>query len=165
MDFLRRNRDNRAAMASLRYLLKPGLKMRGWQLIGKINGIGDCAIETIAGLYAFHPLEKTEGKYNFGDACRMLSLERKKKVDVKDDIDDIKSPFDRRFRRLLACDTREELCIHLVDVVRGLRDKDIPINFESLYSDIKYWGEKVREKWAFHYWSQRKEEENASKKS
>ncbi|MBR3925681.1 MAG: type I-E CRISPR-associated protein Cse2/CasB [Akkermansia sp.] len=165
MEFLRRYRDNRGAMAALRYLLKSGAKMRGWQIISKINGIGDCVIETIAGLYGLHPLEKTDNKYNFGDACRALSLLRKKNVSIytEDETDDMKSPFDSRFRRLLACDTREELCLHLVDVVRGLKSENIPINYESLCSDIKYWGERVREKWAVHYWCNRKEDsENVS---
>lgn len=159
MEFLRRHRENRAAMVSLRYLLKSTHKWRGWQIIAKINGIGDCAIETIAGLYAFHPVEKVDKEYNFGDACRALSAARKK---IENTQSEDKSPFDRRFRRLLVCDTREELCIHLFDVVRGLKAKAIPINYETLYEDIKFWSESVREKWAIHYWSEGKETEDVS---
>lgn len=159
--FLRRYRDNRGAMASLRYLLKPGAKMRGWQIIGKINGIGDRTVETIAGLYSFHPEEKIDSKYNFGDACRSLAISRKKDNDSNKDENTVnQSPFDCRFRRLLSCDTREELCTQLPDIVRGLKTAEIPVNYESLYDDIKYWSEKVRERWAIHYWSDRKEEED-----
>lgn len=151
MQFLRCYKENRGAMASLRGLLISQQRFRGWQLIAGINGIGNTAIEAIAGLYALHPLEKTDETFNFGDACRLLAMDRKTKQVSED------SPFDRRFRRLLSCDTRDELRGHLTDIVRGLKSADIPVNYESLYYDILKWGNRVREKWAVHYWSEKKE--------
>lgn len=152
MSFLRRNKDNRGVMASLRCLLKTEQRFRGWQLIAPFGGIGEVAAETVSGLYAMHPMEQDDASYNLGDACRKLA-EKRKKGGERDT-----SPFDRRFRRLLSCDTKEELCLHLVDVVRGLKNAEIPVNFETLYNDIIWWGNKVREKWAIHYWSERKED-------
>lgn len=154
MQFLRRYKDNRGAMASLRCLLSTEQKFRGWQLIAGINGIGNVAVEIVAGLYAMHPMEKNDESYNFGDACRRLATDRKtNKVSEE-------SPFDRRFKRLLSCDSRDELRRHLADIVRGLKTEDIPVNYESLCFDITRWGERVREKWAIHYWNERKEEDN-----
>ncbi|MBQ9830116.1 MAG: type I-E CRISPR-associated protein Cse2/CasB [Akkermansia sp.] len=158
MPYLRLLQDNRGAMAALRCLLKPEQCFRGWQHVAAIDGIGDVAIETVAGLYALHPHEKTDEEYNFGDACRRLAVNRKT-MEISEE-----SPFDRRFRRLLSCDTRSELRLHLADIVRGMKASEVPVNYESLYRDIKYWGSRVRERWAIHYWSNRtgKEVENVS---
>ena len=158
MSFLRRQKENRGAMASLRCLLNDEQRFRGWQLIASINGIGNAAVETVAGLYAMHPEESSDADYNFGDACRALAMDRKT-MEVNDE-----SPFDRRFRRLLSCDTREELRSHLVDIVRGMKSANIVVNYAGLYQDMVWWGNKVRERWAIHYWSNRKVEtvENVS---
>ena len=151
-EYLRQLRDNRGAMAALRSLLKPGQCFRGWQQIAAINGIGDVAIEIVAGLYALHPHEKADDDYNFGDACKLLAVDRKT-MEISEE-----SPFDRRFRRLLACDTKDELRAHLTDIVHGMKAADIPVNYEGLYRDIEWWGNKVRERWAIHYWSKKKQE-------
>lgn len=156
MSYLRRNKDDRGVMAALRCLLNDEQRFRGWQQIAAIDGIGVLPVETIAGLYAFHPLEKNEDAYTWGKACRALAETRRKDDGNKESSLD-KNPFDRRFRRLLACGSQSELCVHLVDVIRGMKAKDIPVNYEKLYDDIVWWGDKVRERWAIHYWSNRKE--------
>ena len=156
MSFLYRIRENRGEMAALRCLLREEQRFRGWQHIAHLNGIGVIQVETIAGLYALHPLDKNESNYNFGDACRALAKTRKTDNESKD------SPFDRRFRRLLSCASREELCVHLPDVVRGLKVAEVPINYGGLFDDITRWGDIVREQWAVHYWSDRKEDEDVS---
>lgn len=153
-DYLRHLSSNRGAMAALRCLLKSEQRFMGWPLLSHIGGIGNKAVETVAGLYALHPLESTDSNYNFGDACRHLAINRKTS-NVSEE-----SPFDRRFRRLLSCDTRDELCLHLIDVVRGLKSANVPVNFESLFDDIHWWGDVVRERWAVHYWSSRREEKS-----
>lgn len=156
MNYLRRNKDDRGVMAALRCLLIEDMRFRGWQQLAALGGIGVLPVETVAGLYAFHPAEKKDDSYNWGDACRALAETRRRGDENKESAMD-KNPFDRRFRRLLACDSQIELCTHLVDVVRGMKAKDIPINYENLYDDIVWWGDKVRERWAIHYWSNRKE--------
>lgn len=146
INFIRRYKDDRGAMAALRCLLNPEQRFRAWQLIAGINGIGNTAIETVAGLYALHPEEKVDEDYHFGSACKQLAFDRKKQQ-----VDD-ESPFDKRFRRLLACDSREELRAHLKDIVRGMKSSGIPVNYASLYDDICWWGDRVRERWAIQYW-------------
>jgi len=156
MSFLHCSRENRGVMAALRCLLKTEQRFRGWQHIAALNGIGVIQVETVAGLYALHPLDKNDSNYNFGDACRVLAKTR------KTDKESNESPFDRRFRRLLSCSSREELCAHLPDVVRGLKVAEVPINYSALFDDISRWGDLVREQWAIHYWSDRKEEDDVS---
>lgn len=156
MHFLRRSRDNRGVMASLRCLLNESQRFRGWQCIAQIDGIGCIQVETVAGLYALHPMEKEDENYNFGDACRILSATRRTEKDSAD------SPFDKRFRRLLSCNSKYELCKHLTSVVMGLKAADVPVNYVSLFDDIAKWGDFVRERWAIHYWSNRKEVDDVS---
>ena len=153
MSFLRRNREDRGVMAALRCLLKEEQRFRGWQCVAQFGGIGVIPAETVSGLYALHPLEKCDLNYNFGDACRLLSATRRTSTDSMD------SPFDRRFRRLLSCSTRDELRVHLTDIVRGMKAAGVPINYESLFDDVSRWGDVTREKWAIHYWGDRKEDE------
>lgn len=153
MGYLRQLKNDRGAMVALRSLLMPNQRFRGWQQIAAIDGIGKVAVETVAGLYALHPHEKVDGDYNFGDACRLLAEDRKT-MEISE-----QSPFDHRFRRLLACDTKDELRAHLIDIVRGMKAADIPVNYEGLYRDIEWWGNKVCERWAIHYWNKRKQEE------
>lgn len=153
LNFLRRNTEDRGVMAALRCLLITEQRFRGWQQIAALGAIGELPVETIAGLYALHPMEEIKDGYNFGDACRLLAACRNKGGDS------LNSPFDRRFRRLLACSSKEELCAHLTDIVRGMKSEAIPINYERLYEDISWWGDAVRERWAIHYWSNRKESE------
>lgn len=155
-ELLRELSTDKGAMASLRSLLSNTQKYRGWSYIGKINGIGDICVETIAGLYALHPMECNKEHYNFGDACKKLAQKRSSSSSSDD------SPFDRRFRRLLACSSREELCALLPEVIRGMKAEEIAVNYESLYEDIRRWNAKQAENWASHYWSSKQKDENVS---
>lgn len=55
-----------------------------------------------------------------------------------------------RFRRLLKCQTPEELYPMLRRVIRLLNNR---ADLYSLASDILYWGEEVRKQWAYDYWT------------
>lgn len=143
--FLRSSRENAGRMAGLRCLLRPSQRMRGWMALGQLPGaIGDRIVETVAGLYALHPLESTDKNYGFGSACRKLARLRGNSDDS--------SPLDMRFRRLLAC-TREELLSHLPEMMMGLKSADIPVNYNNLYKDLRKWSDSVRERWAIQYWT------------
>lgn len=143
--FLRDSRENTGRMAGLRCLLRPSQRMRGWMALGQLPGaIGDRIVETIAGLYAMHPLESTDENYGFGSTCRKLARLRGNSDDS--------SPLDTRFRRLLAC-TREDLLSHLPEMMMGLKSADIPVNYGALYTDLQYWSDRVRERWAIQYWT------------
>jgi CRISPR system Cascade subunit CasB len=68
--------------------------------------------------------------------------------------------FDGRFRRLLACQTIEELCEHLVAVIRAAKAKGVPVDFRKLHEDLAAWDSRdgsrdVRVEWAKAYWGAR----------
>lgn len=133
--YLRQLKSDRGAMADLRCALNPTRLPRAWPLLGPIGGIGNPRIETVAGLFAYHPDEAHSG--NLGTTCRRLKEQNQS--------------FDARFNRLLACD-RDEICERLRSVVLVAKIKDIPVNYEQLITDLWYWSSQVKERWAQEYW-------------
>lgn len=133
--FLRQCKDDRGAMANLRCALNPTRLPRAWPLLGRMGGIGNSRVETVAGLFAYHPEETHSG--NIGTTCRRLAAEN--------------NSFDARFRRLLSCD-RDEICERLRPVILAAKPKGIPINYEELFADLCYWGDNVKARWAREYW-------------
>ena len=133
--YLRRLKNDRGAMAALRCALNPGKLPRVWPLLAQVGGIGNPCIETMAGLFAYHPDETPTG--NLGRTCRRLRVTNEW--------------FDARFRSLLGCD-RDEICERLRPVILTAKAKAIPINYEELFADLYSWDSKVKARWAREYW-------------
>jgi len=135
LEYLRKRRGDRGAMADLRCALSPARRPRAWPLLARVGGVGDERVETVAGLFAWHPVETDAG--NLGTTCRLLAAEN--------------NTFKARFQRLLSCE-RDEICERLRPVVLAARPRGIPINYEELFADLRYWGPRVKERWAREYW-------------
>jgi len=138
LDYLRRQINDRGAMAVLRCALSPSAAKRSlaWPLLAPMGRVGDPVIETVAGLFAYHPQEAGDG--NIGTTCSLIQKEHQS--------------FDGRFRRLLSCD-REEICERVRPVILAAKSKGIPVNYEALFVDLSYWGDKVKARWARKYWA------------
>jgi CRISPR system Cascade subunit CasB len=136
LNFLRGHKKDRGAMANLRCALTDARKFRAWPLLGQIGGIGSPEVETVAGLYATHPEETDEG--NLGSLCKQLSGEN--------------NTFEGRFKRLLSCSTREEVCEHLRPIVTAAKAKGPHVNYYQLLLDLFYWSDNVRVRWARTFW-------------
>ena len=134
--YLRQLKTDRGAMADLRCALSPARRSRAWPLLARVGGIGDARIEVVAGLFAYHPVETGTG--NIGTTCRLLAAEN--------------STFESRFRRLLSCGHRNEVCERLRPVALAAKAKGVPINYEQLFVDLCYWGDNVKARWAHEYW-------------
>ena len=132
-------------MAELRCALSTTRLPRAWPLLGRIGGIGNQQIETVAGLFAYHPDDTATG--NLGKTCLKLKEQNQS--------------FDSRFRRLLECD-REEICTMVRAIVLAAGARGIPINYEELFSDLCYWGDNVKARWAKEYWGALEEETEVS---
>jgi len=144
LEYLRRLKNDRGAMADLRCALSPGKLPRAWPLLARVGGIGNPRVETVAGLFAYHPDETHSG--NLGTTCLRLKGQNKF--------------FEARFRRLLACD-RDEICQRLRPVILAAKAKDIPVNYQRLFTDLCYWGDKIKGEWAQEYWGATAAEEPA----
>lgn len=133
--YLRQLKHNRGAMADLRCALNPTKLPRAWPLLARVGGIGNPHIEIVSGLFAYHPDESHTG--NLGTTCLRLKGQNES--------------FDARFRRLLSCD-RNDICERLRPVIFTAKAKGIPVNYEELFSDLCYWGDHVKARWAREYW-------------
>lgn len=128
-------KEDRGAMADLRCALSPARLPRAWPLLARVGGVGNSRIETVAGLFAYHPVETDQG--NMGKTCYLLFGASDKN--------------DTRMRRLLSCDYGE-ICQRLRPVILAARAKGIPVNYEELFADLCYWGDTVKARWAREYW-------------
>jgi len=135
MAYLRTLRNDRGAMADLRCALVPARRARAWPLLARVGGIERPAYEAVAGWFGYHPDESRTG--NLGATCRALAAGN--------------STFDGRFRRLLACD-REDVIKLIRPVILAARAKEIPVNYEELFADLCYWGDRVKARWAKEFW-------------
>jgi CRISPR system Cascade subunit CasB len=137
LDYLRRVKNDRGAMAELRRALSPAQRHRAWPLLARVGGIGNPRIEVIAGLFAYQPEESHSG--NLGATCRRLAVGN--------------NSFEGRFARLLACDY-DEICERLRPVILAAKAKGIGVNYEQLFTDLSYWGSRVKTEWAQEYWGE-----------
>ena len=133
--YLRQLKNDRGAMADLRRALNPAQRHRAWPLLARVRGIGDPRIEVVAGLFAYHPDETDEG--NLGSTCRRLAGGNES--------------FDARFRRLLSCDY-DEICNQLRPIILAAKAKGIDVNYQELFTDLTYWGDRVKARWAREFW-------------
>jgi len=146
-------RDERGALADLRHGFSPATEYRAWPYVAKWCDLADDRERriwtTIAAGFATH--KRTVPGSNMGSTLRAIALSDAGGTRT----DGALSTFDARFRRLLTCGSAEEVCVHLVGVIRTAERKNVPIDFEQLYWDLLMWQSPkrdVRVQWASHYW-------------
>lgn len=158
MEFLKqlKKEDNRGIMAVLRRGLIPGQNQRTWPILARFDGIGndykEKVVQTIAGLFALHPVNRETG--NFGKTCQTLmgDDERAKLSNGEE------GPLSRRFHHLLAADG-DEILDRVVRFVMRIKSQptEIPVDYKGLMSDLLDWQtqkkDKVRTEWAKGFWS------------
>ena len=95
------------------------------------------------------------GVGNLGATMRHLALGEEHPKADKETQKKLAS-FEARFRRLLTCQTVEELCRHLVGVIRAASAKSKPVDLKKLFWDLQKWESTteptVKVQWAQGYW-------------
>ncbi len=76
----------------------------------------------------------------------------------KNDSNNEPSPASMRLKRIISCDTRNDL-VSILRQVLPLVVKDNRINFADLLNDIIKWGEGIKVKWIKDFYGKRSEEE------
>ena len=146
LEFLERNRENPGVMADLRCALIPALEFRSWQYIARFCNLEDdrerIIAATVCAAFAIQP-ERGGEQENMGDVLHRIAS--------GDNGKDGLSSFVHRFRRLLACDTVDELAPQLHGMFKAAKARGIPINHKNLWNDLFYWGDRVKRRWASHY--------------
>lgn len=147
IDYLTTQVEDRGVMADLRHGLSRATEYRAWPHIAPWCKFDDDRerriwLTTAAG-FAIH--QRTANFGNMGTVLRSLATgdgRGEKGLET----------FDARFRRLLACSSAVEVCDHLAGVLRAAERKSVSINFTQLFTDLKYWGDRVKVQWAAKYW-------------
>jgi CRISPR type I-E-associated protein CasB/Cse2 len=104
----------------------------------------------VAGCFALHPVEKKPDIGNFGATMRQAMGERVSRDDETH----------ARFRRLLACDSQEEICRHVPHAVRLANSRDaVPVDYRQLFKDLWWWNDRVKVEWTQAYWQTPKDED------
>lgn len=146
MERVRKFKDDRGMMANLRCILVKNKKHRAWPVLHRLGiAINDDVSGYVAGLYATHPEETFTG--NFGDTCRGVGQKRDQKSD-----DNKLTPTERRFQHLLSAE-KEELPDRVLRMVLMAKSQGVPVNYNQLRTDMKYWSDRTKTEWAAHYWT------------
>ena len=147
LDQLQSQIRNRGLMADLRQGLSPATEYRAWPHVApwcRLDNDRERRIWlTTAAGFAIH--QRTTDSGNMGTVLTALATRGGR--DAKG-----LTTFDSRFRRLLACASSSEACDHLASILRTAQRNSVPVNFAQLFTDLTYWGERVKQRWAAEYW-------------
>lgn len=154
--FLQDNSGNTGVMADLRKGFSSATAMYSWRHISRFCSLDKdrerTIGETVGAAFATHPMfQESDAKTpNMGTVMRKIA---------GDDL----ATFESRFRRILTCDSAEEVCSLLRGVISAAKSRavPVPVPYLSLISDLEYWGQRVKVRWASEFWGV-KEPENQS---
>lgn len=146
-----KERNNRGNRAALRRYWSPTTRHQSYPLLGQLgalrveNIIAPKAI--LAALYAEHP--QHQNGQTVGKAARLLGKDPNGE-----------HPFERQFRRLLACDTLEDLAHQLHRLTKRLQRDNIGLDYQSLLINLFTWAKSeepqkrddVKFRWAADFW-------------
>jgi CRISPR system Cascade subunit CasB len=142
---LRKYKDDRGMMADLRCVLVESKRHRAWPALYRLGvPIDDEVRPFVAGLFATHPEETSEG--NFGKTCKAIEQRRDQKA-----TDEKLTPTERRFQQLLAAE-KHEVQDRVRRMVLMAKSHDVPVNYEQLATDLKFWNERTKNAWASSFW-------------
>lgn len=135
--------EDRGHSASLRRYWSETTRPAALPILGRLGAIGDDRKSIVAALYAVHPAH-AEG-LGIGRAALRLG-ERK----------DGEHPYDRHFRRLLACADLDDLAPQLHRLVKRLSREAVPLDYSKLLTQLRFWtsghAEGVKTDWAKEFW-------------
>jgi CRISPR type I-E-associated protein CasB/Cse2 len=150
---LRKIANDRGKMAALRRGASEATQQQAWPVIAHLGeDIGNFAACTVGAFFAEHPEEENKS-WSLGTTCRRIALEGVSGYDIPDS-------FDKRFRRLLACDTAVEVAGQFKTWVRFAKAKGIRVNYEQMFWDLDGWEKRaddIKLQWARGFWPARKE--------
>lgn len=154
VQWLQEHREDRGMMAELRRGLNRDTEWFAWKYLSLWCDITSPsqrrAYGVVAGAYAAHPEASSDG--NLGDTVR--------RVATRADVDQPRAlaSFEGRFRRLLACGSVAEVADQVRHVVRAAKQRQIPVNYTQLLTDLLdfRWPtarERIRVYWASAFWA------------
>ena len=140
---------DRGVFADLRRGFSKTTEMRSWSYIGRFCNLNNdeerIVYQTIAAGFATNPEIDNTPYENWGSTMRKLAKEGS----------DENKTFDVYFRRILACNSVEDVCERLRAPIIASKSKSVSVPWESLFWDLLRWNERAEEiktRWAANYW-------------
>jgi CRISPR system Cascade subunit CasB len=144
-----KEKDDRGMMASLRCVLVESKKHRAWPALNRLGvAISDDISAYVAGLFATHPEPTFTG--NFGDTCYAIEQKRGEKRSEDNKL----TTTERRFQHLLNAERGPELQGRVLRILRMAKSLGVPVNYEKLMIDLRYWNDRTKTEWATAFWTQ-----------
>ncbi len=148
LERLRKYKDDRGMMADLRCVLVDNKRHRAWPALSRLGLPIDNEVQAfIAGLFASHSEETERG--NFGTTCRQIMKSRGENASD----DNRLTAMERRFQQLLAAE-KAEVYHRVRRMVLMANSQGIPVNYEQLQTDLRYWNDRTKTEWASAFWAQ-----------
>jgi len=153
---LKETTKDRGNCAALRRYWSPTTQCRAYPILGKLGALKNEPKTILAALYAEHTkrgdFEVDKPKQCIGKAARQIGKDKLKK--------DKNHPYEAQFRRLLACNSFEDLSQQLHYLVKRLEQEQIGLDYEQLLINLYTWRkedepqkrEKVKTDWAADFW-------------
>ncbi len=146
---LRQLKEDRGVMANLRRGLNTTTQHYAWPHLARAGGKVDDPVHLlVAALFSLHSREDQSG---LGSACRRLVS--RSSLPVED------HPLTKRFQRLLAADSLEELAPLIRSLMLQLKREEVPLSYTRLAVDLEdfnRWPERrlaVKTRWAGQFWN------------
>ncbi|MCR5165319.1 MAG: type I-E CRISPR-associated protein Cse2/CasB [Thermoguttaceae bacterium] len=149
-----RIKDDTAFRAAMTRADNPQTEYQSWRYLIELGHV-DLKIDwqrraySLVGAAIARERTSKEGTQSLGEALKMCCIK-------PGEIDD---SLDRRFRRILACDSREELITVLRQIIRYVQNNEkVSLKYGKLLSDILYFGESVKTDWAKAFYFKKSED-------
>ncbi len=153
-DFVVRLRElcrDRGTRAELRRYWSERTKSYASPVLGRLHAIDNTPRELTAALFATHDRDGTPAHRADGRSVGAAFLELAGGGRTKPAYEST----ERHFRRLLACDSLDDLAPQLHRLVKRLEQKAIPLDYTRLLRDLRFWSkstERVKTDWALDFW-------------
>ena len=133
-------RQDRGVLARLRRGLSETTQSESDMVLGLYFGplaVGHSVYRTLAGCFALHPFPSPPRIGNFGETMRAVMEDKMAKQEETH----------ARFRRLLACGDRDEICQHIRHAIRLAKSKEAKVNYRKLFEDLWWWNDRTKIEW------------------
>ena len=156
IDSLRTILRDRGHLAELRRYWSPRTRHYAYPILGRIGAISDPERPDprtlVAALYAVHSREETSPDQKDGPSVGTAFLRLGGGSTQSEGFEST----ERHFRRLLACQTLEELGRQLHRLVKRLERERITLDYTRLLEDLSLfrsgYSESVKTRWSRHFW-------------
>jgi len=142
---------DRGTRAELRRYWSERTKHYAYPVLGRLQAIDNRPREIVTALYAVHdrdgaPAHRPGGN-SVGQAFLALAGGGPKAA--------AHESTERHFRRLLACDSLDDLSAQLHRLVKRLEREGVSLDYVQLLRDLRFWrnnAQGVKTNWALHFW-------------